>query len=559
MKIYLLHHENDREAALRITNLVPTLGITPLVIGDFGAELQRSADSVIVLMTTQANTVEIVTIVYRLDTSGKSFLLLLQEGNPWPELAGFRYVDVRNLSGTTYEEAVLDAIRQVTLQAPPLEEKTSTSIPPADEAEPEPLEDLLRQGEFEVPDLDDGFEEPPAPPKAESPTVDPRGGTPEEVDPLTEWLAGIARGQDADAANKPGSMPPVRTSEEAEEAVPPPVPAGPPPAAPPPPAQAIPPYAPPPQPQARPERSRTESQTTIGGAFGLGVEQFKKQVENPVFSAFYPQLAAPNATYALMVFAHIEAALDQVRSIAAGYAPQMGGTPKHASEASRFAVKSGALLTFVPHVNGLSFTPERQVITWDALQTGAAYKEAVFLFQTPSVVQSNFEGRVMVFDGPLLIGEIAVQIAAGAGSATQEANMRRFDPIFASYSHRDTPVMEYFRRIRGALGQKMLVDIYDLRAGDHWADKLLQMIDQSSVFQLFWSRYSAESKYCQQEWQHALRYLEQRENFVQPVFWTREPSPTPPPELARLHFEKVTLPPVTLFKTFTRRLRDTFR
>jgi hypothetical protein len=122
------------------------------------------------------------------------------------------------------------------------------------------------------------------------------------------------------------------------------------------------------------------------------------------------------------------------------------------------------------------------------------------------------------------------------------------------------PVMEYFRRARQNMGQKMLVDIYDLRSGEHWADRLLEMIEQSAAFQLFWSRHSAQSRYCRQEWEYALQVAEreQRPRFVQPVWWAA-PMPDPPSELAALHFQKVTLPTLTRAQWIAGQLRGVFR
>jgi hypothetical protein len=168
---------------------------------------------------------------------------------------------------------------------------------------------------------------------------------------------------------------------------------------------------------------------------------------------------------------------------------------------------------------------------------------------------------VTVFHGPLIVGEIPIQIKlaqhTAAPTLNQSGELRRLDPIFASYSHRDTPVMEYFRRARQNMGQKMLVDVYDLRAGEHWADRLLEMIDESAAFQLFWSKHSAQSNYCRKEWEYALSRARQRPRFIQPVWWDA-PMPPPPPDLADLHFQRITLPPATRAQIALGRIRSLF-
>jgi hypothetical protein len=298
----------------------------------------------------------------------------------------------------------------------------------------------------------------------------------------------------------------------------------------------------------------------VGGhVSGAERSQPARESAPPHFSAFYPEVVQPALPYALLAFVHLESALEQVREIAAGYAGMMGGQAASGTAQSAVRVDPGSLITFVPQVAGLRFDPAEQVIPWQP-----PYQSATFLFTAPAVLDADLTGRVLVYQGPLILGEIPVSMALRAAKAplskalTTEAALQRFDPVFASYSHHDTPVMQYFRRARQRLGQRMLVDIYDLRAGEHWADRLLEMIDQSAVFQLFWSQYSAQSSYCRQEWQHALGYLDRRPRFIQPVWW-QVPMPPPPPELASLHFQRVALPPATRAQLAVARLRRFFR
>jgi hypothetical protein len=281
----------------------------------------------------------------------------------------------------------------------------------------------------------------------------------------------------------------------------------------------------------------------MGTSSGISPQEFL----NPQFSAYYPTAVAPDQPYALMAFAHIESMADAVREVAAGYQAMMGGKQSSGTASSTVEVSKGTLLTLVPRVDGISFTPAEQVITWD----GQPWYSATFLFQTPVTLNADLSGRVLVYNGPLILGEIPVTmtlIQSDAGKALDKAeHLKKFDPIFASYSHRDTPVMQYFKRARENIGQKMLVDVYDLRSGEHWAQRLLDMIDESAVFQLFWSKHAAESQYCRQEWEHALKFLPQRERFIQPVWW-EEPMPKPPPELQDLHFQRINLPTGTRWK-----------
>ncbi len=93
-----------------------------------------------------------------------------------------------------------------------------------------------------------------------------------------------------------------------------------------------------------------------------------------------------------------------------------------------------------------------------------------------------------------------------------------------------------------ALGDQYLQDVLTLRAGERWDTRLLELIDDADVFQLFWSHNSMRSRHCRDEWEHALGL--QRPLFVRPLYWD-EPLPgdpgrgLPPSALRALHFVKV--------------------
>ena len=79
-----------------------------------------------------------------------------------------------------------------------------------------------------------------------------------------------------------------------------------------------------------------------------------------------------------------------------------------------------------------------------------------------------------------------------------------------------------------------------LRAGEVWDERLLEIIKQADVFQLFWSWNALSSPLVREEWRQALAL--NRPHFVRPVYW-EEPLPEqaglPPVELRRLHFQRV--------------------
>lgn len=282
----------------------------------------------------------------------------------------------------------------------------------------------------------------------------------------------------------------------------------------------------------------------------------------PQFTAFWPELAQPAKSYPLMVYIHREELLDQVRDVARGFAAAMGGRQASGVGASFAPLQSGTVLTIVPQIGGLTFDPPSSTLVWNPAE---AYQSATFIFAVPTAPIHTYSGWILVYEGPIILGKIDVTIRVAQSlprtvppgetrSTSGEGQLESLE-VFASYAHRDTPVMEYFRRTHQESGQNLLVDVYALRAGEDWNTRLLEMIDGADVFQLFWSRRSARSEYVEREWRHALQFTQRRPRFIQPVWW-EDPLEPPPTELAHLHFQRVELPVGTQVQMTLSRLRN---
>jgi hypothetical protein len=80
--------------------------------------------------------------------------------------------------------------------------------------------------------------------------------------------------------------------------------------------------------------------------------------------------------------------------------------------------------------------------------------------------------------------------------------------------------------------------------GEDWRSALASAIDQSDIFQLFWSDNSAGSPNVRDEWEYALQHKcpETRcVGFIRPVCWNDPIKPSPPEELGHLNFKYVPL------------------
>jgi TIR domain len=192
---------------------------------------------------------------------------------------------------------------------------------------------------------------------------------------------------------------------------------------------------------------------------------------------------------------------------------------------------------------GVQCNPEEAEIEWWEPVHDVLFR----LLAGPDLAGAVIRGAVRVWCGPLIIGEVSIAVRVAAGEPAAEPSpvaepVRRYRKIFPSYSHHDRAMVATFAEAARALGDRYLQDVVALRAGERWDARLLELIEDADVFQLFWSRNSMRSPYCQEEWEHALAL--QRPLFVRPLYW-EEPLPEdpgqelPPAALRALHFVKV--------------------
>src|SRR5258708_25933558 len=125
-----------------------------------------------------------------------------------------------------------------------------------------------------------------------------------------------------------------------------------------------------------------------------------------------------------------------------------------------------------------------------------------------------------------------------------QAEARRYDRVFASYSHKDTLVVLAYKDFAKARGDILYWDRDSLLAGQNWREALKDFINDAEIFQLFWSSHSAKSEYVRWEWEYALN-LKRDVGFIRPFSWKNSP-PTLPKELAHLQMVKTLLPQLSL-------------
>lgn len=266
------------------------------------------------------------------------------------------------------------------------------------------------------------------------------------------------------------------------------------------------------------------------------------------FTVYRPQAMAPAQWYTWLAFAHRGPATPEEPDHAAEVEAQaqtiLGASFEeyaNARQESSAALPREGTITVVPSVDGLEFNPRQRSFVWQEPVHREEFR-ARAVAAGPAGIR---RGRITFFLGALVVAEINVKVSvapvseAAARPAMTTDRAHAYRQIFASYSRRDTAVVEHFERMVATFGDRYLRDVHTLRAGEEWGPGLERMIREADVFQLFWSSNSMRSRYVRQEWEYALGLG--RPNFVRPTFW-EDPCPRdeaaslPPDALSRLHF-----------------------
>ncbi len=287
-------------------------------------------------------------------------------------------------------------------------------------------------------------------------------------------------------------------------------------------------------------------------------ESSRKLDENVQFTVYRPHRIGPDKWYPLLAFAHLDKnppdapkdqpdPLQEVRRQAARVLGPQAKDYANTTQDSLQAVPREGELTFIPQVEGIEFNPRSQTVLW----LEPVHRVEFRMKAHPVTAETTRRGRVSIFLGAIILADVPIRITVGetAPEATQTPTLmadsaKPYRKIFASYSHKDLEIVEQFEHFVQTLGDRYLRDWRELRSGENWNDRLLRMIEEADVFQLFWSQHSMRSEFVRREWVHAISLTHKGPGFIRPTYW-EDPFPKddadnlPPPELLQLHFTKL--------------------
>ncbi|MBZ0303184.1 MAG: toll/interleukin-1 receptor domain-containing protein, partial [Anaerolineae bacterium] len=204
-------------------------------------------------------------------------------------------------------------------------------------------------------------------------------------------------------------------------------------------------------------------------------------------------------------------------------------------ENARRVITEGALITATPTLPGFQFNPPSMTLgffeDWHRFEFKMRARDAPLNAAANGLLTFMADG-IIAADIPLSVF-VAHDVAPSAPQATPARPI--YDTVFASYSHKDTAVVLKVEAAAKTFGMTYLRDVITLRSGEDWSVGLEKMIDDATIFQIFWSAPYSQSMHCRREWEYAVGLRREAVRFIRPVYWL-QPMPDPPALLQHLHF-----------------------
>lgn len=261
------------------------------------------------------------------------------------------------------------------------------------------------------------------------------------------------------------------------------------------------------------------------------------------FTMYRPHRLCGNQSRKLIVIGHSCFDMNRVRQVYEDEFADSENRVREVQDDGQYAVDPQRTVTIKPEAAGIEFEPGTQTLDLDRDLAVARFQACCVARPVQDTVAS---GQIDISLGKLVICSLPLAFEiCGAEARTESEQPPQGDwsgpyrRIFLSYSRRDSDIVEQCERYGSSMGDKYLRDVYSLRSGEVWQERLLQLIYKANIFQLFWSSNAMHSPHVRREYEYALSL--KREKFIRPTYW-ETPFPEdgekglPPQSLRDLNF-----------------------
>jgi hypothetical protein len=263
--------------------------------------------------------------------------------------------------------------------------------------------------------------------------------------------------------------------------------------------------------------------------------------QRPRITAAYPEVISPQAWSTVDLFVYLEHFEKLVkRKLSALNIGRISHTPEYRLSSRRVCQTDAQSASCVVRVR-CGTNPSEMSIGWYEPYNRLSFRVSP-IDEHRHDYSASLDVDVFADDLPVASMRLPIMVTSepiGERMVSTTSEAQWYENIFASYAREDLEIVEHLKERYEALGLYLFIDVEDIRAGTRWRSMLLERIDSSDLFQLFWSSSARKSKYVSAECDHALQAQEIKGGrFIRPVFW-EDPIPEIPENLRELSFRRI--------------------
>ncbi|MFC1569118.1 toll/interleukin-1 receptor domain-containing protein [bacterium] len=274
-----------------------------------------------------------------------------------------------------------------------------------------------------------------------------------------------------------------------------------------------------------------DASTIAGAGDPCKPEPTALPTETVDFAAFAPERITPDSSFILDVWAYLPGQYDEIVEMATALRREANLGRKTGIPIPRLSI-----LTIQIEIETLEVKDPIDTVVWNGVPTNAS-----FIINVPADIQlADYPGKASIGYNGINIAKVSFVVSVADQENPSHSNRSTSSTIpktaFASYASENRA--EVLSRIQGikkiAPDLDIFLDVFSLRSGQDWQEKLERHVPSKDTFYLFWSKAAAQSDWVEREWRLALQ--RRGLTYIDPVPLD-EPSVAPPPEeLKKLHF-----------------------
>ncbi|MGL4503957.1 MAG: VWA domain-containing protein [Planktothrix sp.] len=283
-------------------------------------------------------------------------------------------------------------------------------------------------------------------------------------------------------------------------------------------------------------------------------------IERTKFTLIYPEIVIARRWYSLDLLIYVDSLSKTIKNICSKLIKKRGLIEE--TEYNDIAmtctniIPEGSEITVKINSEHISVNPEYISLKWHEPYYNFSFRICCSEHQIDDcdvyINYGDISVDVYIDNLPVLSIPLSLQVIHDNDELNDTIKDTKYDfldfqwveQIFASYAPEDEQLVKILKEQYEVIGINMLTDLKQYHQALEWGKReLSNKIEQSDIFQLFWSSFAQADKNVETEYQQALNLIKNQkknQNFITPLYW-EEPIPSIPSKLSNFYFYRLRL------------------